>query len=79
MRLYNWVKREIYTRENLFLVQERKRKDVQVYRQTIEKKIYLILKVISNSTSVLYRKKNSKKYIVKNIDIKKVFTKLDWL
>ena len=43
-------------REGVSIVKERKGRDVQVYFGTTEKKVYQILKVVSNGTSVLCRK-----------------------
>jgi len=42
--------------EDVSIVKRRKRKGVQVHRRTIEKGVYLTLKVTSNSTGVFCRK-----------------------
>ena len=53
-------------RENVFAVERRERRDVQVHIRTIEEMLYQILKVILNSTSIFCRKERWEKRMVQD-------------
>ena len=59
MGLYNWFKERICTEEgkSVLIVKGRKRRGAQVYPNTIEKEAYQTFEVVSNGTSIFYRKK----------------------
>ena len=58
VRPYNKDERRVYTKkeEGVSIVKARKKRSMRVYQKTIEKRVYQILKVISNGTSVFCRK-----------------------
>jgi len=58
MGLYNWSKERIYTKEgeDISVVKEREERGVRIYWRTIEKRVYQMLEVISNSFYILCRK-----------------------
>ena len=50
--------------EDVLAVKKEKERNAWVYIRIIEKRVHQTLKVVSNSTSVLCRKKNGKKCMV---------------